>query len=122
MRRPASDFLFLSVSDIARICGVSLKTAKRWKSGTTCPPPYVAMILRGNLGALDPEWAGWVLKAGKLYSPEGDEYLLGDVRAVPFMRQQIFTYHTENRKLREQLEGMEEQPAPSDWDWQELVG
>lgn len=71
------------------------------------------LMLTGDLGSLDPQWAGWILRNGNIYSPEGLEVSIGDVRSVPFLRMQLATYQTENRKLREPK--IEEQPAPSEW-------
>lgn len=115
MRRDKTDFGGFPISEIARLCRVSLKTAQRWKAGTTCPPSYALLILRADLGALSSDWAGWTIRKGLLVSPEGFEVSAADVRSYPFMRMQISTYQTENRKLREAAPQLEDQPDPATW-------
>lgn len=93
---------------IAALCKVHLRTATRWKSGERRMPETARMILAGDLGVFDPAWRGWVLRDGKLRSPEGWEVSLGDVLSVPLMRAQISAYQAKER----QIQAMEEQPLP----------
>jgi hypothetical protein len=104
----------IPISELARICHVSIKTATRWKSGTTCPPKS-ALLLLGDLSAFDPEWRGWIARAGKLISPEGWEITVGDVLALPLMRQQLAAYQSELRRIHERVLLMQEQPLPDVW-------
>jgi len=76
-----------NVNEVARICRVSLKTAGRWKDGTTCPPDSALMILEADLGCFDQVWKGWRLHHGNLISPEGWEITKGDVISSPLLRQ-----------------------------------
>lgn len=111
------ELYFISVKDIARICEVSEKTAKRWKAGTTCPPKPVLLLLAGDLGCFSPEWRGWVVRGDELISPEGWCITMADVRATPLQRAQIALYQAENRQLRAELERQdipEEQPEPGE--------
>jgi hypothetical protein len=58
----------------------------------------LAVLRRGDLGAVNRQWAGWSLssKGGELYSPEGIGFTPGHVRAGPL--------HAETAKeLRRQL-------------------
>ena len=105
----------IPISEIARICHVSLKTATRWKNGATCPPQSAIFLLLGDLGCLDPHWTGWHVRAGVLYSPEGWEITRNDVLATPLVRQQLAAYKAELRQIQARLEAMPEQPAPADW-------
>jgi hypothetical protein len=105
----------IPISELARICHVSLKTAGRWKAGTTCPPQSAMLLLSGDLGSLDPEWRGWLVRGGVLHSPEGWEISRNDVLATPLMRQQLAAYQSELRQIQERLDAMPEQPAPADW-------
>jgi hypothetical protein len=105
----------IPISELARICHVSLKTAGRWKAGTTCPPQSAMLLLSGDLGSLDPEWRGWRVRGGVLHSPEGWEISRNDVLATPLMRQQLAAYQSELRQIQERLDAMPEQPAPADW-------
>lgn len=115
MAASPSDFDGFSINEIARLCKVSPKTARRWKLGTSCPPPSAIMIVKGDLGVFDKEWSGWVIRRGMIYSPEGVEATTGDIMALQFMRQQIAIYQAENRKLREAGTLMDEQPVPQEW-------
>lgn len=101
----------INISELARICHVSLKTARRWKEGSTCPPMSARLLLAGDLGCLDSAWAGWVVRRGALISPEGWEIKVNDVMAVPLVRAQLDAYKTEERKLL----ALPSQPEAADW-------
>lgn len=111
MRERPSELYGINISELARICRVSLKTARRWKDGATCPPKSALMLLAGDLGCLDSEWAGWVVRKGALISPEGWEIKVNDVMAVPLVRAQLEAYKTEERKLL----ALPSQPEASEW-------
>lgn len=116
------ELLGLSIKDIARICGVDLSTARRWKRGATYLPDAARKLLSRDLGHMDPAWAGWVLRRGVLISPEGLEATPGDVMAIQFTQAQLSAWRIEAHQLRKQvaeLEGqMDEQPLPESWDIQ----
>jgi hypothetical protein len=105
----------IPINEIACICKVSLKTAARWKAGSTCPPKSALLLLAGDLTAFDPKWDGWMARGGKLISPEGWEITVGDVLALPLMRQQLAAYQTELKRVRAELLLTQEQPLPSTW-------
>jgi hypothetical protein len=52
-----------SLSELARLCGVSVSTIHRWKEGTSWP---TAGALHRLVDALLPQSAGWI----PIYSPE----------------------------------------------------
>lgn len=115
MAKVPSELFGLSVMHIAAACQVSLKTAGRWKDGTTCPPKSALWILTGDLGCFDAKWKGWLLRHGELVSPEGWCITMADVRATPLQRSQIAIYQAENRRLKDEIKGMgysEDQPLP----------
>jgi hypothetical protein len=101
----------ININEVARICHVSIKTATRWKNGTTCPPMSARLLLCGDLSCLDPAWAGWVARKGVLISPEGWEIKVNDVLAVPLLRAQIEAYKTAER----QILALPQQPLPDAW-------
>lgn len=114
MRERPTELYGIPISEIARICRVSIKTASRWKNGTTCPPKSACLLLAGDLECLDAKWAGWRVNKGILYSPEGWEIGVNDVLAVPLMRAQLIAYQSESRKVLE----LYEQPLPAEFpDW-----
>lgn len=122
MRTRPPQLIGINVNELARICHVSLKTAMRWKDGTTCPPKSALMLLSGDLGCLDGEWAGWRVRGAALYSPEGWEIRRGDVISSPLLRQQLAAFKTELKRLREAaaaaVVSIPDQPVPEVWpDW-----
>lgn len=115
MAHPNSPLYGITIKEIARVCHVDLTTARRWKRGARCPPKSALLLILGDLGCFDPDWRGWVARGGTLISPEGWEITVGEVLAVPLMRQQIAVYQAELRRVREQVILMQEQPAPEVW-------
>jgi hypothetical protein len=104
-----------NVNEVARICRVSLKTAGRWKDGTTCPPKSALMLLDSDLGMFDHLWAGWRIYKGNLVSPEGWEITRGDVISSPLLRQQLAAFKTELKRLRLEKDSIQDQPLPSEF-------
>lgn len=115
MRTRPPQLIGINVNEVSRICHVSLKTAARWKAGTTCPPVSALMLLAADLGCFSAEWSGWSLNGQDLISPEGWRIARGQVLIVPLMRQQLAAYETEIRKMKEQVLLMQEQPTPEAW-------
>ncbi len=116
-----------NINEIARICGVDLTTARRWRRGAICPPQSALALLSGDLGFLDPAWRNWKLKDGQLVSPEGWELSMGDVLASRLHEAQLAAWRLEVRKLKEvlaeaQVRQLDEQPTVDEWDVQILAG
>ena len=101
-----------TAKDLAERFGVHITTARRWVRERNAPPA-VMMLLTGDLGVFDMVWEGWCVRGEALYSPEGLEVALGDIRAVPFMKMQIQSYQLDARLA--QLPHIEEQPTPEQW-------
>lgn len=62
---------------IAACLGISPTTAREWRRKRHIPPTWrrsVAVLLHGDLGAIDPAWRGWRLSAGRLIAPEAGAY------------------------------------------------
>lgn len=110
----APELYGIPISEIARICHVSLKTAGRWKSRTTCPPRSALLLLAGDLGCLDKAWQGWRVRNGWLISPEAWEIKISDVLSVPILRQRLAAYVTELNRLQAApvVPQLPEQPMP----------
>lgn len=124
MSHPSSPLYGIPVKDIARICGVDLSTARRWKREATCPPKTALMLLTGDLGMLHPDWAGWTLKRGLLCSPEGWEATPGHVRGLQMINATLAAYRSENASLKSAVRHLEaerdkfdDQPLPSQWEF-----
>lgn len=112
----------IRAEEIALLCGVSLRTACRWKSGAVEMDTASKLLLAGDLGCFAPEWSGWLIRHGKLVSPEDWSISVNDVLAVPLMAAQISAYQSENRQLKRALAeaevgSYEEQPAPDSESW-----
>lgn len=115
MARSLNPFYSFPIKEIARICHVDLTTARRWKRGTRRPPKSAILLILGDLGCFDPAWRGWVTRRGKLISPEGWEITVGDVLALPLVRQQLAAYQTELKLMKAELVLTHEQPLPEVW-------
>lgn len=77
---------------IARLLGVHLDTARRYKRSGRMPRAiarYLELRLAGELGFVDTAWRGFRLVAGQLVTPEGATLRPGEIRAVPIRLQQI---------------------------------
>lgn len=108
-----------NIKEIARICAVTVKTARNWKAGKVCPPATAIMILSRDLGHLHPRWKGWTISArGELCSPENWVATVGDVLSIQLTQAQLSAYRNENRALRLAVAEMEfeEQPLPTQWE------
>jgi hypothetical protein len=119
-----SELWGLSAKEIARICQVDLATARRWKRGAFCPPYPARALLARDLGCFHPLWSGWTINdRGLLISPENWQATPGDVLSIQLTQMQLSTYRSENRVLKQALEGaavaeFEEQPLPTQWNFQ----
>lgn len=115
MRTCPPQLIGINVNEVSRICHVSLKTAARWKAGTTCPPESALMLVAADLGCFSLEWAGWRLVGQDLISPEGWRIARGQVMIVPLLRQQLAAYEVELKRLRKEFLSTQEQPLPEVW-------
>ena len=82
----------LSVLFLARIAGVHVATARRWKRAGRVPSRYakiIALATTGDLGTLATPWTGFRLADNKIWTPEGDHVTPGEIRSIPFRRQQL---------------------------------
>lgn len=76
----------LTAERLAELIGAHVTTARRWLRKRQVPRAIAAalMVLRfGDLGAICPDWEGWSLREGVLWSPEGEHFSPGRVRAGP---------------------------------------
>lgn len=115
---PSREALFARpIKEIARICGVSLRTVRRWRDGTRRPPDTALMLLSRDLGYLDPHWRGWTIRGEHIVSPEHWRVSRNDALSVPLLHQQISVLKAENRRLQEALEpSLDDQPLPATWE------
>jgi len=75
---------FLSQVKCAEFLGVSLRAVKHWDSGRNRVPWAVVRLLRitrlGDLGAIQPAWAGWTLNRNGLFPEDGRRFDLESMR------------------------------------------
>jgi hypothetical protein len=93
----------LSVLLLVQVTGVHPDTARRWKRTGKVPKKHatqVALATEGDLGVVAPEWSGFRLKSGMLWTPEGKPIRPGDVLAIPYRAQQILALEAEVRAAR----------------------
>ncbi len=112
MRQRAPEIYGINIKELARICRVTERTARRWKDGTRCPPQSALMLLRADLECFSKAWSGWMVRGETLISPEGWEITRTDVLSAPLLRAQLSTYQAELRRMRSEAEGLDEQPLP----------
>jgi hypothetical protein len=111
-----------NINEIARICRVSLKTARRWKAGHVGTPETAIMVLQRDLGIFHPAWSGWAIShRGELCSPENWIATPGDVLAIQFTQAQLSAWRLEAQRLKAELEAreagyFEDQPLPDQWE------
>jgi Phage protein len=89
----------LPVLELVRLTGVHVDTARRWKRAGRVPAHYGELLTlkrTGDLGVLAPDWAGFRVTEGQLWTPEDRPVRPGDIRSIPYRLQQI-------RELERQL-------------------
>ncbi len=82
MRQP-----FWTVAGLEGRIGVSRITLQRWKR-TRRLPRWAAILIRlldGELEAIDPAFAGWIIRRGQLVSPENWCFTPGEIRSIPIL-------------------------------------
>lgn len=117
MVRPPEILSLYNINEIARICAVTVKTARNWKAGKSFPPATAIMVLSRDLGHFNPAWSGWHISLrGELCSPENWTCSKGDVLSIQFLQAQLSAWRNEAQELRKQIEGaFEDQPLPDQW-------
>jgi Phage protein len=75
---------------------------------TNCTREHRVLAKFPQLSFPDPAWRGWLLRDGRLVSPEGWEVTTGDVLSLPLLRAQIATYQAKERRIL----AMDAQPEP----------
>ncbi len=103
-QREHSALYGISADSIATFCKVHVTTARRWKRGedpSFAAIRWIELKSTGNLGLVDPAWDNWILRDGKLISPEQVAVSTGDIRALPFQRSLIAHNQAEQRLTRQ---------------------
>jgi hypothetical protein len=106
----------LSVLLLVQITGVHIDTARRWKRAGKVPKKHavqVALATEGDLGVIAPEWTGFRVKNGLLWTPEGLAVRPGDIRSIPYRAHQVLALEQELAKEREPKKLVQRCHAPT---------
>ncbi len=107
---PSTVFRGYPAELVAELCGVSVDTAKRWKSGE-CAPSRPALRLfelhRKYKILSSPAWDGWEIKGGVLVDPEGNETTQGQLRAYYFVYQLVAELAKDSPEAWERLQELQ---------------
>ena len=82
----------LSVELLRSVTGAHIDTVRRWKRTGRFPQhwyPIIALKLHGELGTVARHWTGFALRDNTLWTPEGQAITPGDIRAIPYRRDQL---------------------------------
>jgi hypothetical protein len=77
---------------LSQALGISIRQARRYKAAGRLPFAYAvvwAVLAEGDLGVIDPAFAGWTIRDGQVYAPEGYGFRPGELRAIPLRNQQL---------------------------------
>jgi hypothetical protein len=106
-----ADLLSGSPDPIAADLGVDVRTVRRWKSGTTPPPPIVKLLRMryGDLsGLLGPEWEGFYIGRDGLFYMPGWKYgrTAHELRALFFNVKEIEWYRREFDRMKAEISAL----------------
>lgn len=96
-----------STRELARMCGVTRRTAQRWRRTGKAPAVIVVMLEllhSGPLELISYQWADWAIRKGKLCNIDGHEYTPGEVWGIGLLHQRIAALEASNRQLRAELD------------------
>jgi hypothetical protein len=89
---------------LANLFRLDHEVATAWKARlrkNTEDAKAVALLASRDLGAFDPQWSGFVMARGVLWTPENFPVQPGEVRALPHMHAQIAEYDQHQRWMVE---------------------
>ena len=111
--KPLSIFYGYPDHLIAQWCGVSVRTAQRWKTGKT-KPTRSALRLFGMFRdgrVLDDQWVGWSTRKGVLTDPDGNSTTQGQLRAYWIVVQLVAEYARQAPQVAETVRQVWERSA-----------
>jgi hypothetical protein len=65
--------------------------------------PAIRALMDGDLGVIDPKWAGWSVRNGMLCGPDTYTFRPGEVLAIPFVREQLKNYSAKATAAKDAL-------------------
>lgn len=98
----------LTVDQLARLAGVSQKTARRWIDGTQRASPQTLELLRIKCFGLlpDPAFNDFFIDDGCIRTPSGDLLTPRDLDACVWLRGLYYRGIEDNRRRKEELDSL----------------
>lgn len=99
----------LSLESAAKVCGVDVRTFRRWEADNRAPLAVqkLLLFLSGELMHFDPQFKGFRLRDGKLFHDQAPYGLsLGDIRAVPWILAERDELRVMLKRLESQMKSM----------------
>ena len=93
----------LKPAEAAFLFGRDEGTIAGWEARQRAPAAVwrALLAMAGDLGAVDKAFAGWTLISGKLYCADlADGWAPGEIRALPYLRGAMESYHAERQAAR----------------------
>jgi len=104
---PLGGFANLSAQSLARLCFVSVRTARRWLRAGMAPKlavEWLVLVHRGDLSKINAQWSEWCLRRdGTLGNAHGWQFTVHEIMAIPFLQSALSAYRVEVRRLRDKL-------------------
>jgi hypothetical protein len=97
---------------VAEICGVSVDTASRWKSGEATPSRPALRLFdlhRRRKVLASPSWEGWLVNGDALVDPEGNSTTQAQLRAYYLVCQLAAELARERPEALERLDDIQRQ-------------
>ena len=83
----------MNQADAAKLCGVCIRTYRRWEKGIRKAPRWAYKLLEsyaiGQLPNAGKKWQGWRFYDGRLWSPEDRDFTAGEIRALDLLNQAL---------------------------------
>lgn len=101
---------WLSQNEIADFFGVTLQTVQRWRKSNKAPVGVIQslILLAGDCPRFSAKdgWQGWRFKGGFLWSPNGESFTPGDIRASKMDYDIIRGYERETARLHSEIKAL----------------
>lgn len=88
----------LTPQEAADLCGCNRTTYRRQETGSSRVNLSCFRLLLMQAGFLPPPWEGWRLHGGLIWSPEGEGFAPGEIRAIPLMNATVAAYQAQQRQ------------------------
>ncbi|MBV2122904.1 MAG: hypothetical protein KUF74_15790 [Candidatus Thiodiazotropha sp. (ex Ctena orbiculata)] len=87
----------LNPQEAADLCGLHRTAYRRQETGSSRVNLSCFRLLLMQAGFLPPPWEGWRLHDGQIWSPEGEGFAPGEIRAIPLMNATVAAYQARQR-------------------------